>query len=117
METVAPDPVARVRGPGRWWTSGEYLMWWTQLAALPPLVTTSSPQFNGQLGVGDTRVLLGGPFGDTFHSGARFAVGRWFGDGQVRWDRGPNLLPRPGGQRLHARRPASIRSWPGRSTT
>jgi hypothetical protein len=65
-------------GENPWWTSAEYLMWWTRSTQLPPLVTTSSPQFGGFLGVGDTQTLLGGSFGDTFHSGARFGVGRWF---------------------------------------
>jgi hypothetical protein len=63
---------------GRWWTSAEYLMWWTRSTQLPPLITTSSPQFNGFVGVGDTRNVLEGRFGDTFHSGARFGIGRWF---------------------------------------
>ncbi|HUR55579.1 MAG TPA: BBP7 family outer membrane beta-barrel protein, partial [Gemmataceae bacterium] len=65
-------------GQGSWWTSAEYLMWWTRSTHLPPLITTSSPQFNGFLGVGDTRTVLGGSFGDTFHGGARFGLGHWF---------------------------------------
>src|SRR5262249_52133754 len=78
------EAVGRVRGCGRWWASAEYLMWWTKSADLPPLVTTSSPQFNGILGTGDTRVLLAGPFGQTFHSGTRVTIGRWLGDDYVR---------------------------------
>jgi hypothetical protein len=81
---VGGAAVGRVVGCGKWWTSAEYLMWWSKTAVVPPLVTTSSPQFNGHLGVGDTRVLLGGNFGPTFHSGGRFAIGRWFGDSQIR---------------------------------
>ncbi|MFO0823686.1 MAG: BBP7 family outer membrane beta-barrel protein [Gemmataceae bacterium] len=59
-------------------------MWWTQAASVPVLVTTSSPQYSGRLGVGDTIPLVSGPFGQTFHSGARFTLGRWFGDDQIR---------------------------------
>jgi hypothetical protein len=55
-------------------------MWWTRAADVPPLVTTSSPQFNGILGTGDTRALVAGPFGQTFHSGVRVGAVRWFGD-------------------------------------
>jgi len=77
--------VGRVAGMGRWWVSGEYLMWWTRSATLPPLVTTSSPAFNGQLGVGDTSTVIGGgSFGQTFHSGTRITAGRWFGNDQIR---------------------------------
>jgi hypothetical protein len=79
--TAGPGVAALSRlpgGTGRWWVTGEYLMWWTRSTQLPPLVTTSSPQFNGILGTGDTRTLLGGSFGDNFHSGARFGGGFWF---------------------------------------
>jgi len=44
----------------------------------------SSPQFNGILGQGDTRPLLGGSFGDTFHVGGRVGVGHWFDDNGCR---------------------------------
>jgi len=81
---VMDGAVGRVAGMGRWWVSGEYLMWWTQAAQVPVLVTTSSPQFNGQLGVGNTTPLISGPFGQTFHSGGRFTLGRWFGNEQIR---------------------------------
>ena len=90
-EGVPVEPGRRFAGlfrhaPGEspWWTSAEYLMWWTRSTQLPPLVTTSSPQFGGFVGVGDTRTLLEGSFGDTFHSGARFGVGRWFDPEHVR---------------------------------
>jgi hypothetical protein len=71
----------RVRGLGRNWVTAEYLMWWNRSAQVPPLVTTSSPAFNGVPGLGDTRVLLGGTFNDTFHSGVRVGGGHWFDDG------------------------------------
>lgn len=68
----------------RWWFSGEYLLWWTRSSQVPALVTTSSPQFNGIPGTGDTTTLLGGSFGQTLHSGARFGAGWWFSDDQRR---------------------------------
>lgn len=73
--------VERVRGLGRNWVTAEYLMWWNRSAQVPPLVTTSSPAFNGVPGLGDTRALLGGTFNDTFHSGVRVGGGHWFDDG------------------------------------
>jgi hypothetical protein len=76
--------VGRVAGVGRWRVSGEYLMWWSRAADLPALVTTSSPQFNGRVGVGDTRILVGDGFGQTFHSGARLSAVRWYGDSECR---------------------------------
>ncbi|MBA4063027.1 MAG: hypothetical protein C0501_04835 [Isosphaera sp.] len=86
VDGLVPGAVAigRVAGCGKWYSSGEYLLWFTKSAEIPPLVTTSSLPFNGRLGVGDTRVLLGGSFGDLTHSGGRVTVGRWFGDGQCR---------------------------------
>ena len=75
----------RVGNCDRWWAAGEYLMWWTRSTTLPPLITTSSPQFSGIPGLGDTTTILGnGTFGDTFHSGGRVTLGRWLGDGQCR---------------------------------
>lgn len=71
----------RVRGLGRNWVTAEYLMWWNRSAQVPPLVTTSSPAFNGVPGLGDTRALLAGTFNDTFHSGVRVGGGHWFDDG------------------------------------
>lgn len=76
--------VGRVAGCGKWYGSGEYLLWWSQSDSLPPLVTTSSPQFNGIPGQGDTRAVFGGSFGQMLHNGGRLTVGRWFGDGQCR---------------------------------
>jgi putative beta barrel porin BBP7 len=77
--------VGRVDNFSRWYTSGEYLMWWTRGTTLPPLITTSSPQFAGIPGLGDTRTVLGGgSFGETFHSGARLTIGRWLGDSECR---------------------------------
>ena len=47
-----------------------------------PRVRRSSSGIPGQ---GDTRVVLGGDsFGDTFTTGGRMTLGRWFGDGECR---------------------------------
>ncbi|MDY3563717.1 BBP7 family outer membrane beta-barrel protein [Gemmata sp. JC673] len=75
------DRVASVR---RGWVSAELLMWWNRGTVVPPLVTTSSPAALGIIGQGDTRVLLGGSFGDTYHTGGRVGAGYWFGDGECR---------------------------------
>jgi hypothetical protein len=69
---------------GRNWVSAELLLWWNNNSQTPALVTTSSPPFNGIIGQGDTRVLLGGSFGDTFHVGARIGGGHWFDDSNCR---------------------------------
>jgi hypothetical protein len=74
----------RLRGCGRNWVSAELLLWWNRSTQVPALVTASSPQFNGIVGQGDTQVLLGGSFGDTFHVGGRVGGGRWFDDNQCR---------------------------------
>lgn len=74
----------RVAGVRRGWVSAELLMWWNRSMTVPPLVTTSSPAALGIIGQGDTRVLLGGSFGDTFHTGGRIGAGYWFGDGECR---------------------------------
>ncbi|HSQ57394.1 MAG TPA: BBP7 family outer membrane beta-barrel protein, partial [Gemmata sp.] len=79
------SPVERLANCGRWRISGEYLMWWSRAADLPALVTTSSLPFNGQIGNGDTQVLVGnGGFGETFHSGLRLSGVRWFGNSECR---------------------------------
>ncbi|MBP3959226.1 BBP7 family outer membrane beta-barrel protein [Gemmata sp. G18] len=80
-EIGAIDRVARTH---KAWVSGEVLLWWNRGSQVPPLVTTSSPQFNGIIGQGDTRVLLGGSFGDTYHVGGRIGAGYWFGDNECR---------------------------------
>jgi hypothetical protein len=64
---------------GRWYGSGEYLLWWIKDTRLPPLVTTSSPASSGILGMPDTVVLFGGNMQDNEErSGGRFTVGYWF---------------------------------------
>jgi hypothetical protein len=61
----------------------EYLLWWTDPLAVPPLVTTSPQETPrnqaGVLGLPTTDILYGGSGlnGDA-HSGGRFAVNGWF---------------------------------------
>lgn len=74
----------RLPGLGRNWISAELLLWWNRSMPIPALITTSSPQFNGIVGRGDTQVLLGGSFGDTFHAGGRVGGGHWFGVNECR---------------------------------
>jgi hypothetical protein len=65
---------------GRWSFSSEALVWFHKSARFPALLSTSSPGFNGILGSGDSRVILGdGSFGDTAHSGGRFGFTRLLG--------------------------------------
>ena len=71
-------------GRGHGWMTAELLMWWSRGTQVPALVTTSSPQFNGIVGQGDTQVLLGGSFGETFHAGGRIGGGYWFNDNECR---------------------------------
>jgi hypothetical protein len=59
----------------------EYLLWWTRAQNTPPLLTTSSPAFNGILGQGDTRVIYGGQAAtNTLHNGGRFSATYWLND-------------------------------------
>lgn len=68
-------------GPSRLQIEAEMLMWWIRGAQLPALVTTSSPQYNGIIGQGDTRVLYGDSSqGQTLHTGGRFGATYWLGD-------------------------------------
>ena len=60
----------------------DYLVWWTQGMAVPPLVTTSTDTTNqaglGVLGQPDTQVLFGGPHMNSgADSGARLSLGYW----------------------------------------
>jgi hypothetical protein len=71
-------------GPERLHLDADLLLWWVRSGNLPPLVTTSSPPFNGIIGQGDTRVLVGGVQGQTFHTGGRFGGVYWLGCDQ-RW--------------------------------
>jgi hypothetical protein len=60
-------------GNGRFWASGEYLLWWFKNSPEPaPLIST------GVVGAPGTTTLLGGnSINSDVHSGGRFAVGGW----------------------------------------
>ena len=90
---TAPPPgagaVTRVSGAGKWWVSGEYLLWWTRSTQLPALgatgPATGAIADNGFAAITPPGVpILSGSFGQTLHGGARFGTGYWFGDNQRR---------------------------------
>lgn len=70
----------------RWYLSAEYLYWWTRDSNLPPLVTGGNPNdfIPGSLSpiTGPNSFITYGnqPIDAQGRSGARFAIGRWFGD-------------------------------------
>jgi len=73
-DDVGPPPAV----PCRLYASGEYLLWWTRPANLPPLVTTGTPASQGILGQPGTTLLFGGSAVDFgAQSGARFTAGYW----------------------------------------
>jgi hypothetical protein len=55
-------------------------LWYVRSGHAPALVTGSSPESLGIIGVGNTRVLYGdSPIGDSYHVGASFGGVYWFG--------------------------------------
>jgi hypothetical protein len=68
-------------GWGSPWISADYLMWWTDAAHTPALVTTSPASTlqadAGVLGHPNTRVALGGSVNDEMRSGYRVRGGWW----------------------------------------
>jgi hypothetical protein len=73
-------PLGTLTGPNKFQVYADLLLWWVGPAHAPPLVTTSSPQFNGILGTGDTQVLYpDGSVNNTFHTGGRFGGVYWLG--------------------------------------
>jgi len=63
---------------GRIWTRADYLFWWTQGTALPPLVTTSSQNDAGVLGRATTNTLFGHEtINNDARSGGRITLGYW----------------------------------------
>jgi hypothetical protein len=76
--------IDRVAWCDRWYAGAEMLTWWTRSDSMPPLLTTSAPQFFGIPGRGNTTTVLAGEFMNTFAGGGRFTIGRWFGDSQIR---------------------------------
>ncbi len=75
--------------PGRFWVRGDWMMWWTNGANLPPLVTTS-PQGTpigqaGVMGEPGTSILFGNStVYDDGRSGVRITIGGWL-DNCHRW--------------------------------
>jgi hypothetical protein len=70
--------------PGRFWVSGEYLLWWIKDTRVPPLVTQGTTLASTILGQGAT--ILVGPntnLNDSATSGARFTAGMWLNDCQT----------------------------------
>jgi len=68
---------------GRFWFRGDYLLWWTKAAELPPLVTTSpagtAEDVAGILDQADTAILFGGAgVSPESRSGGRFTLGYSF---------------------------------------
>ncbi len=81
----AVGPLGLLTGPNKFQLYADMLLWWVSAAHAPPLVTTSSPQFNGILGSGDTRVLYpDGSVNNTLHTGGRFGGVYWLGC-DTRW--------------------------------
>jgi hypothetical protein len=62
---------------GRFWASGEYLLWWIRDSHLPPLVTAGSLASGGILGQPGTVVLFGGHTDNEERSGGRFRAAYW----------------------------------------
>jgi len=69
--------------PGQLWFRGDFLLWWTKGADLPPLVTTSpagtAEDVAGVLGEDDTAILFGGSgVSPGSRPGGRFTLGYSF---------------------------------------
>ncbi len=63
----------------RLWVRGEYLLWWTQGADLPPLVTTAPQGDDAVLGDPGTDILFGdSSVNSDTRSGGRISFGYWF---------------------------------------
>ena len=79
--------INRISGAGKWWVSGEYLLWWTHSSQLPALAATGAPVVTVADGVAQIATpvpILNNSLGQTLHGGARFSAGYWFGDNQIR---------------------------------
>lgn len=78
--------------PERLRLDADVLLWWLSSGRVPPLVTTSSPQFAGIIGQGDTRIIAADDIiSSTFHSGGRFGGVYWLGSSQ-RWGLDGNVF-------------------------
>jgi hypothetical protein len=74
-------PTALLSGPNRLELRADLLLWWVKSSAAPALLTTSSPEFNGILGQGDTRVIYGNDqLASSLHTGGRFGTTYWLDD-------------------------------------
>jgi hypothetical protein len=88
LPTLTPqncDPFAQQQAlpPSSWfWVRAEYLMWWTQGAEVPPLVTTGG---TGVLGQPGTTTLFGGndELNNEWRSGGRLSAGIWLNPTQA----------------------------------
>lgn len=91
VNTVLDAPLAN----DRFTLGAEYLLWFARAQSSPPLLSTSSPQYNGILGTGDSQVVFGNQsLAPTLHSGARFSglyrlSNLWYLDGNI-WFLGRN---------------------------
>jgi len=82
-------PCFDCRGGGLFWVRPEYLLWWMDGFAIPPLVTSSRAgtdrRIAGVLGEPDTVALVGpGDIAGGARSGGRISLGTWF-DSCHRW--------------------------------
>lgn len=78
--------------PRRLELRAEYLLWWVRSFGVPPLLTTSSPQFEGVIGQGDTSIITPKrSFTDSLHGGGRFGGTYWLGDNSL-WGADFNLF-------------------------
>ncbi len=71
-------------GADRTWVSAEYLLWWTRSTQVPPLAATGVIDPTGTGGIMAQQNLLAGSFGENLHGGARFGLGHWFSEEQIR---------------------------------
>src|SRR5262249_14588481 len=81
VDTPAAIPVVILNDSApRIWARGDYLMWWTKRAGLPPLVVTGSENdpFPGALDQPGTRILFGDTgLGYSMFNGMRLSLGAW----------------------------------------
>ncbi len=80
---AAPDPVCT-----RFWTDGEFLVWWMTGVSVPPLITTSpagtDPAQAGVFGNPGTAILFGDRhYNGNARSGVRVTGGFWFDEART----------------------------------
>lgn len=89
MQNPAASPylgvLTQTGTPERLRVDADMLFWWLSSGRVPPLVSTSTPQYAGIIGQGDTRILAADDIvSNTFHTGGRFGGVFWLGCTQ-RW--------------------------------